>query len=476
MADSQQIDLAPTPEQRRIATQLFERARQAMQTGNYDYAIELLQTCCKLDPANLIYRRSLRRTEKTKYDNNLRGSWWAWVTTARAMARLGWARRAGDDRKVLEFGEAVLSRNPWHTRVQLVMAEAAERLGMPEVAIFILEQARQKNPQDPRVNRPLARLYERQGNFAQAIALWDLVVKALPQDEEASRKRKDLAATDTIVKGHYVAAALGVEEAAPYRETDASLASATTADNPLARQVEPLRARIAADPANPNPYLRLAEVYQTAQRLDEAAAVLREGLEATGRHFDLQIALAELEIEPFRTNLRITEERLKAEPGDEELARLRVRLLKEINARELEIYRQRADRYPSDLPARLELGIRLLRAGQMDEAIQELQQARKDPRHRWRALLYLGHAFKAKNNRALAKRNFAEALEALPPEEEESRKELLYQLAKSAAEENDWGAALHLGNELANLDFGYRDIGRLLDEWLERAQPPSTPG
>jgi hypothetical protein len=28
--------------------------------------------------------------------------------------------------------------------------------------------------------------------------------------------------------------------------------------------------------------------------------------------------------------------------------------------------------------------------------------------------------------------------------------------------------ALELGEELANLDFSYRDIGRLLDEWQAR--------
>jgi len=119
---------------------------------------------------------------------------------------------------------------------------------------------------------------------------------------------------------------------------------------------------------------------------------------------------------------------------------------------------------------RLELGVRLLRAGQTDGAIVELQAARTDPRQRWRALLYLGYCFKNRNNWRLAQRNFEDALQTLPAGEDASRKELLFQLAQGAADSGDLGKAVDLAYELANLDFSYRDIGRLLDEWQNKLQ------
>ena len=67
---------------------MFERANQVVATGNYDYGIRLLFSCCKLDPANLIFRQALRRTEKAKYRNNLRGSWLAWLWSWPLRARL----------------------------------------------------------------------------------------------------------------------------------------------------------------------------------------------------------------------------------------------------------------------------------------------------------------------------------------------------------------------------------------------------
>jgi Flp pilus assembly protein TadD len=178
----------------------------------------------------------------------------------------------------------------------------------------------------------------------------------------------------------------------------------------------------------------------------------------------------ELQLEPFRRNLTITEERLRQAPQDEELRRIRIRLLKEINTRELELYRLRSDRHPNDAGLRIELGIRLLRAGQIDGAIHELQTVRSDPRHQWRALLFLGFCFKSRNNWRLARRNFEDALKALPGNEENHRKEILFQLAQGCADDGDLATAVDYGHELANLDFAYRDIGRLLDEWQERMQ------
>ena len=61
---------SPTPEHRRQAAGMFDRANQVVANGSYDAGIALLRDCCKLDPSNLLYRQALRRTEKAKYRNN----------------------------------------------------------------------------------------------------------------------------------------------------------------------------------------------------------------------------------------------------------------------------------------------------------------------------------------------------------------------------------------------------------------------
>src|SRR5450755_1026708 len=97
------------PERRRVAVSQFESANQSVATGNYDYGIQMLLRCCKLDPGNLIYRQTLRRTEKAKYKNNLRGAMMAWLTAWPSKARTKTALKTGDFLGVLEYGERVLA-------------------------------------------------------------------------------------------------------------------------------------------------------------------------------------------------------------------------------------------------------------------------------------------------------------------------------------------------------------------------------
>src|SRR5437588_1045238 len=147
MADAARL-APPSPEHRRIAAERFEHARRAITTENHDYAVQLLLTCCKLDPANLIYRQELRRTQKAKHKNNLRGGFFAFVTTAKPKTQLKASKRSRDYLKVLEHGEEVLTRNPWDLGAQMDMAEAADALGLLDLAIFVLVQARQKDAKD----------------------------------------------------------------------------------------------------------------------------------------------------------------------------------------------------------------------------------------------------------------------------------------------------------------------------------------
>lgn len=475
----------PNAEHRRVAAERFDRANQVIATGDYDYGIQLLTTCCKLDPANMLYRQTLRRTQKAKFNNNMRGSRLAMVTTARTRGRLKGAKRGREYLKVLELGEEILSRNPWDLGAQMDMAEAADALGLLELAIFSLDQARQKYPKDPTLNRALARLFEKRGNFSHAIVLWQLVKEAVPSDLEAAHKAKDLAASETIQRGQYEESLSGEKPAlgsAQYKRLEAQPVDRVT------RDTAPILERIDANPTEPSLYMQLSAAYRKHNQLDKARAALEQGLGPTGNNYQIMIEMMEMDLEPFRRNLLIAEEkiRLKAAEAEsanedddedesdghsiEELRKIRLRLLKEINSREIELYRVRADRFPQELSYRLELGYRLLRADQVDQAIVELQQARKDAKILGRAALYLGFCFKRRNNWRLAQRNFEDALAQLPENDEANRKEVLFQLAQGHAEAGDLGKAIDLGHDLANLDFAYKDIGRLIDEWQERMQ------
>ena len=476
----------PTAEQKRIALDSFNRAKEAIQSGNPDYAIELLLTACKLDPANFFYRQTLRKTQKEKYGNNLRGSRFAFFSTPRWKAKLKSARRGRHYLKVLEHGEKVLCRNPWDLGTQMDMAEAFDALGLSDLAAFTLDQARQKYPRDATLNRALARLFEKRGDFQKAIILWQLVKERNPADVEAAHKAKDLAASETIARGQYEETAAGTSESPVMNRIESR---AVEKQDKVGREADAIRKRIEAAPTEPTLYTQLATVYRKYGHDDRARATLQQGLGPTGNAFQIQLALMDLDLAPIRKNLEHAEAKLRQvrekakAPVDEdepetdeeplteqELVKLRGKLLKELNTREIEIYRVRADRFPTEGSNQLELGIRLVKADLTDEAISSLQQAKKDEKLRWKAQLHLGRCFKKRTNWKLAQRNFEEALTVLPEGEEAGKKELLYQLATGLAENNDLPRAIDLGHELANLDYGFKSIGKLIDEWNDRLQ------
>lgn len=469
-------------EQRRAAAGQFERANQVLGEGNLDYALQLFLNCCLLDPINPIYRQALRQAEKSRRPAPPGGFSFAYLKTLPSRGKMLAALKRGDAVKVLDFAERILLTNPWDLGAHLAMAEAFENLDLPELALWTLDQYRQGDPKNLRVNRWLATLLEARGNYAQALTLWDQVRQAHPQDGEAHQKFKDLAAHATIAKGkykeslqgqgqgHIVPEAADDETAANHVPLEGTAPELPAVTDRVLREVGNLQSRIDANPTNPHGYLHLAGMHRRADRLAEARKVLLDGLAATGNHFDVAQELADLEIEAYRRDLAVAEAKHAAAQDDAPLAELCRNLRREIAARELDWYRRRAERYPTDTTARFEMGVRLLQTGQIDEAIKELQHLRTDPRHQGKALVYLGYCFHHKKNWRLAQRNFEEALKHLGRADQELRKDILFQLAQGYAQAGDFQRAVDLACELADIDFSYRDIGRLLDDWSAKLQ------
>jgi serine/threonine-protein kinase len=204
-ADAKPKDQAPpdtftvSPEQRQAAAGQFARARevQVSDNTNRDYALQLLLSSCKLDPGNIPYRKDLRQVGRAQ--EQARGSWLGSLALLPIRSRFRSARSSGDHRKALEVGEEILLRAPTDTGVQIEMADSAEALGLPTLAVWMLEQAKQQGPSAP-VLKALADLYERHRLYRQALVLWEQIHELDPSDTTASQKITDLSAKATIAR------------------------------------------------------------------------------------------------------------------------------------------------------------------------------------------------------------------------------------------------------------------------------------
>jgi tetratricopeptide (TPR) repeat protein len=192
-------------EQRQAAAGQCNRAKEVLKAGNLEYAIHLLLSACKLDPAHTEYRRALRKAAKLLYRSAGRAGQLSLLPPLGNRTKLKAAKTSVDHLRVLEDGERYLLEQPGDISTQLEMAGAAEVLGLRDLELWILEHAVQKKDPNLDVCRALAHAYEMRKDFRQAIETWEIVHRADPTDAEAAQKSRDLAATETISRGRYTA-------------------------------------------------------------------------------------------------------------------------------------------------------------------------------------------------------------------------------------------------------------------------------
>jgi tetratricopeptide (TPR) repeat protein len=188
---------------RDAASRQFNHATEVIRSGgDLNYAQQLLLSCCKLDPVSLMYRKMLREVSRD-LSAGRKGGWLGSLTNLPARGRLKKARHAGDHRKALECGEELLCRAPGDVQAQLEMARSAEELGLPALAVWLLEEARSGDPKSVPVLRELGELYERQKRLNHAIAVWEKVRELVPDDAEATDKIRELSVNETLARGNF---------------------------------------------------------------------------------------------------------------------------------------------------------------------------------------------------------------------------------------------------------------------------------
>ena len=138
------------------------------------------------------------------------------------------------------------------------------------------------------------------------------------------------------------------------------------------------------------------------------------------------------------------------------------------NKYEVEAFERRAKLHADDPSVHLQLGKVLARVGDHDAAIGAFQQARtsSQPSVKIDALHYSGVSFQANGAYKLAERNFREALKLLEPEDKEKFLELHYQLGCTSESLGNNEAAEEHYNEVAAIDYSYRDVAQRLKRLL----------
>ena len=199
----------------------------------------------------------------------------------------------------------------------------------------------------------------------------------------------------------------------------------------------------------------------------EAEEALSRALELSNGDHELQEKLNDVQVRHLRHIYLQADKRAK-ESGSEEAKVELKKVYKTLNQKLLNVAKHRAERFPTNLTFKYDLGVQYQLLGQYSEAIKEFQVARSDPRRKGVCLLALGECFQRIKQYRLAMDHYEVAIQEIPDRDGENKKKALYRAGRLAFELKDRPRAEKHLNVLASMDFAYRDVRRCWTDWPEK--------
>jgi tetratricopeptide (TPR) repeat protein len=415
MSSASELPEESNPSRKKAQT-YFQFGNDAALKSNYDYAIQMYQEACKLEPENLAFRQALRGIERRKFNNEpSKVGKLVGARTQPIRMRARSAKSKGKGAEALAICEEAFVHNPWDVGTARDAAEAAEGMGALLLAQWLLESV-QAVANDAEFFRHLAHVHEEIGAFPKAIAAFERVKKINPNDEDVNRKINALAASATIKRSGMGEA---LDKAAPGKAGPESQAEteAEAAKQPQQSPEQRWMKEIKENPKLVGPYLQFADYLKGRGKLDDAEKVLARGVKIVPDDPSLQFSYAEIHVARLERALKDFEKRVREKPDDEATKAKLEQLRTSLAEYEVKEARRRVKLNPTDAKLNHELGLKLARVGQHKDAIAAFQVARSSPTLKVQAMYQAGLSFEAEGVPQLAERSYQDALKAADPKD-----------------------------------------------------------
>jgi len=437
----------------------IERAEQEVKRRNYDHAMTLYRDILQIDPDCGDARSGIRIAAIKKFEKRYpsaleRG---ALNLPANLMLLIGGIFKAHG--WIVNLCESALRRDPKNPRLNHKLGHALLALGHAQSAEAAFRVVTEFDHRDIESLKILGRLYTDKKDLDKAIECYEKALKINPRDQEAGKMRKDLAAEGAIQRGGYETAAHARDLAKSERQlkdAETSRKIVRTKEE-IAAAIDVAKAAVEDSPEDLKSLVRLAKLQAQDRAFDDAVDTLLRVQKLDNEHPEVPDLLGDTRIRRLETQIAEAEAEAKAgeEGAEDRLRRLNRDLL------ELQIVegRRRVETHPTDMALRFRLGAALLKADDIDEAIEQFQRAVNDPKHKVAALHLLGRAFASKGILDLAVKQLTEAVGKIGGMTDQ-RKEILYELAQVHERDDAADLALGIYKEIYEADISYRDVGQ----------------
>lgn len=445
---------------------LYNKACEAANKGNYGYAIELYREVLRLEPEYEGARVLLRGTERRRMEENaslvykslclLRGLW----SLIKASVQFT------KPRKRLESCEDFLEWNPNSTYVLLMAGKAAREAGLKEAAKSILKDLLSQAPENKAALQTLGDTLEEDGETAEALKYLRRLSDLKPDDRQLQAQVKNMEAQAHMQATH-------LEEAGSFRDmirdeevAQESERSFETVAERRQKLIQATELEVEQQPENVSKVVRLSELYMEENRFREALALLEDAHDKLPDNYQVRERLGDVRLEICDHALTKVEEKLEQEPQNEKLRERRKKLRSKRRRLAVREYGWRAKQHPTDRELRLKLGYAYYDHGMIKEALGSFQQAARDPRLEVEAASMMGRCFMDKEQYDLAEEQLRRAIEKHGRFDQKGM-ELNYHLAVALEATGRTDEALKIYKKIYTNDINFRDVSEKVDKLRE---------
>ena len=438
------------------AQNFTNRGRQALETGRYELAVDMLMEAVSAAPDVLETRRLLRAAQIANFRKNGKSGFGAKLGYKMAQMKIMGLVKKGQGAEAMAEAEKLLCQNPLDPDNIEAAVKAAEAAGKADHAAITVEAAYECSNRDPALLERVATYYTMAKRYDKARDAYQKLSELKPGDQRVLQLLKNTEAQATMnagweqtagKKGGFQALIANKEQA---KKLDQANKAVITGDDAEALIREKI-AQIEREPKNMNFRRALARLYVQNKRFEEAIQCLTDAIEMAGSMDP------ELDRMLSQTYVGYYDQQIEAyrAAGDEANA---IEMENQKNQFVFDDLAQRVERYPNDLHLRYELGLQYYTYEYYDEALEHLQLAQKSPKDRLWALYYLAMCFLKKGQTDMAVMQLETARDAIPTMDD-LKKKIVYQLGRCAEDAGDLERAYQYYKDVYAADVGFEDLG-----------------
>jgi len=450
------------------AKAFFDKAVKVAETDNFDYAIDMYLQGLRYAPDALM-EGHLPLCELALHRQGQNGK------KPSVMDKVKHLRGKTPLEQMLN-AEYLFVKNPGHLPYAEAMLKAAVAGGYKKTAgwianlIFQTVNAAENPPVQTYIL--LKDAYSALGEFDKAIAACQHAAKLRPADKTLADEFKNLSAELTMVRGKYDGEG-DFRQSIKDRESQEKFqaqAGVVKTEDYRAGAVEDARRKIGQNPDLPANIFELADALSDLENdKDENDAIaLLENTYKAKSDFSFKRRAGLLRIKQLHRKIKQAKDILESNRDDAQAKAELEQLSAQLDNLELEHYRLCVENYPTDLAAKFEYALRLVKHKQYNEAIPLLQEAQRDPRRKIAAMNQVGCCFFVKGWLDDAIDVFTQAINSSELKDDAAGKELRYNLARAYEELGDMQKALEIYRKIAQSDFAYKDVSQRVDRLRNR--------